>query len=145
MRKAIMANSKARLEAAALVGVVFLLGILLGGVANHLWGERVWGMRNEVTATAPQRHLDDELTQELQLTPDQQKQIRAISQETQVKWRELYSPLEGRRSDIREQSHEQMRAILTPEQQPKFDAFMQRLAEQRKREDARSAIPAPAR
>ena len=58
---------------------------------------------------------------------------------------ELYAPLEGRRSDIREQSHEQMRAILTQEQQTKFDAFMQRLAEQRKREAARSAIPAPAR
>lgn len=140
-----MPNSKARLEAAALVGVVFLLGILLGGVANHLWGQRVWGMRNEVTTTAPQGHLDDELTQELQLTADQQKQIRAISQETQSKWRELYAPLEGRRSEIREQSHDQMRAVLTPDQKPKFDAFMQRLAEQRKRDAARSAIPAPAR
>ncbi len=40
-----MATTKARGEAAALVAVVFLLGILLGGVGNHLWGERVWGMR----------------------------------------------------------------------------------------------------
>jgi hypothetical protein len=140
-----MSNTKARFEAAILVGVVFLLGILLGGVVNHLWGQRVWGMRNELTGTAPQSRLDDQLTEELQLTADQQKQLRGITAETQAKWRELYSPLEGRRSDIREQSHEQMREILTPEQKPKFDAFMQRLAEQRKREAARSAIPAPAR
>jgi Spy/CpxP family protein refolding chaperone len=140
-----MPNSKARLEAAALVGVVFLLGISLGGVANHLWGQRVWGMRNELATTAPQSRLDDQLTEELQLTADQQKQLRGITAEAQAKWRELYSPLESRRSEIREQSHEQMRGILTPEQQPKFDAFMQRLAEQRKREAARSAIPAPAR
>lgn len=140
-----MSNPKARLEAAALVGVVFLLGILLGGVANHLWGQRVWGMRNELTTIAPQSHLDDELTEELQLTADQQKQLRAITSETQAKWRELYAPLEGRRSDIREESHEQMREILTLEQKPKFDSFMQRLAEQRKREAARTVIPAPVR
>ena len=34
---------KARREAAALVFVVFLLGVLLGGMGNHLWGSRVWG------------------------------------------------------------------------------------------------------
>ena len=67
-----MATTKARGEAAVLVAVVFLLGILLGGVGNHLWGERVWGMRD---TTPPPNHLSVELTQELQLTPDQQKQI----------------------------------------------------------------------
>jgi len=140
-----MSNAKGRLEAAVLVGVVFLLGILLGGVANHLWGERVWGMPNETKAIFPASRLNDELTQELQLTPDQQKQLRAITSETQAKWRALYAPLEGRRSEIREQSHEQIRAILTPEQQPKFDAFIERLAQQRKQEAAHQAIPSAAR
>jgi Spy/CpxP family protein refolding chaperone len=140
-----MSSTKARLEAAALVGVVFLLGISLGAVANHLWGQRVWGMRNESATPAPQSHLDDQLTEELQLTLNQQKQIRAITAEAQAQWRELYAPLEGQRADIREHSHEQMREILTPEQQPKFDAFMQRLAEERKREAARQVIPAPVR
>ena len=41
-----MENSKTRREAALLVFVVFLLGVLLGGLGNHLWGERVWGRQN---------------------------------------------------------------------------------------------------
>jgi hypothetical protein len=139
-----MSNTKARREAAVLVGVVFLLGVLLGGVATHLWGERVWGMRSETAPLVPRNRLVGELTEELQLTADQQKQLHLIILDTQDKWRELYGPLEGRRADIREQSHDQMRAILTPEQKPKFDAFMRRLDEQRKKE-ARPAIPAGAR
>jgi len=140
-----MSITKARGEAAALVAVVFLLGILLGGVATHLWGERVWGMPSEAAVPAPPNRLAGELTQELQLTSDQQKQLRLIILDTQEKWRGLYAPLEGRRDDIREQSHDQMRAMLTPEQKPKFDAFMRRLGEQRKRDAAKSPIPAPAR
>jgi hypothetical protein len=136
-----MATTKARGEAAALVAVVFLLGILLGGVGNHLWGERVWG-RN---ITLAPNHLSVELTQELQLTPEQQKQLNSIIGETQAKWRILYAPLEPQRTEIREQSHDQMRKILTPEQLPKFDAFIQRLDEQRKRDAQKSAIPGPAR
>lgn len=137
-----MATTKSRGEAAALVAVVFLLGILLGGVGNHLWGETVWGMRE---AAPPPNHLSLELTQELQLTADQQKQLNVIIADTQSKWRTLYSPLEPQRAAIREESHDQMRKILSPDQVPKFDAFMQRLDEQRKREAQKSAIPGPAR
>lgn len=136
-----MATTKARGEAAALVAMVFLLGILLGGVGNHLWGERVWG-RND---TPPANRISVELTQELQLTPEQQKQLNGIIADTQAKWRALYAPLEPQRTEIREQSHDQMRKILTPEQLSKFDAFMQRLDEQRKRDAQKSPIPAPAR
>jgi hypothetical protein len=137
-----MATTKARSEAAALVAVVFLLGALLGFVGNHLWGERVWGMRE---IPVPPNHLSVELKQELQLTPDQQREMNGIISETQVKWRALYGPLEPQRAEIRELSHEQMRKILTPDQLPKFDAFMQRLDEQRKRDAQKSPIPGPAR
>ena len=139
-----MAATKARGEAALLVAVVFLLGVLLGGVGNHLWSERVWGVRAD-TPSPQQKHLDAQLTQELQLTPDQQTQIHAIIQETQAKWRSLYAPLEGQRDQIREESHDRMREILTPDQKPKFDAFMKRVDQGRKQSDEKNAIPGPAR
>ncbi|HVB58582.1 MAG TPA: hypothetical protein VNE63_19435 [Candidatus Acidoferrales bacterium] len=140
-----MATTKARREAATLVVAVFLLGILLGGVGNHLWGARVWGMHREARATAPAGHFTQELSRELQLTPEQQKQIQKIVEDTQVQWRDLYAPLDTQREQIREESHDQMRAVLTPEQKPKFDAFLHRLEEQRKSEAAKQAIPTQAR
>ncbi|MGD0962531.1 MAG: hypothetical protein ABSA57_01370 [Candidatus Acidiferrales bacterium] len=139
-----MAATKARSEAAMLVALVFLLGILLGGVGNHLWGERVWGVRADVPSPQ-QKHLSVLLTQQLQLTSDQQKQIHVIIEETQLKWRALYGPLDGQRDQIRAESHDQMRAILTPEQKPQFDAFMKQLEEQRKLDEAKNPIPGPAR
>lgn len=139
-----MAAARARSEAAMLVALVFLLGLLLGGIGTHLWGERVWGVRADAPAPE-QKHLDVQLAQDLQLTSDQQKQVRAIIADTQAKWRALYAPLEGQRDQIRAESHDEIRAVLTPDQQPKFDAFMKRIDEQRKIFEAKNPIPGPAR
>jgi hypothetical protein len=129
-----MQTTKARSEAAVLVVVVFLLGGLLGGLGTYLWGQRVWGMR-----VGPPTHAQivADLMRELELTPDQQKQLTAITEDTQAKWRALYLPLNTQREQIREQSRERIRAILTPGQQPRFDQFMQRLDEQRKNDAVR--------
>jgi Spy/CpxP family protein refolding chaperone len=129
-----MENSKKRGEAAALVIVVFLLGVLLGGVGNHLLGERVWG--EQTINTQPTRNeIVGRLTRDLQLTPDQQKQLGAIVDDTRAQWRTLYTTIEPQHEQIRQQSRDRIRAILTPDQKPKFEEFMRRLDEQRKKDD----------
>jgi Spy/CpxP family protein refolding chaperone len=137
-----MRNSNARLEAAVLVFVVFLLGILLGGVGGHVWDERVEGQVQAQTAaqlnlkpTRDQRVND--LTQRLQLTPEQQKQVGAVFDDTVSKWKALYAPLDAEHEQIRQQGRAGIRAVLTPEQQIKFDDFLKRLDEQRKKDAAR--------
>src|SRR5580693_4873720 len=129
-----MENSKTRREAALLVLVVFLLGVLLGGVGNHLWGERVWGKQNP--AGQPTKgQIVNNLTRELQLTSDQQKQLAAIVDDTRAQWRTLYSTIEPKHEEIRQQSRDRVRAILTPEQKPKFEEFMKHLDEQRQKDE----------
>lgn len=128
-----MENGKARRAAALLVVVVFVLGVLLGGVADHLFGARVFGN------PAPQSKRDQiigQLTSQLSLTPDQQKQITGIVDDTRAEWRTLYAPLEAQHEQIRQQSRDRIRAILTPEQRAKFEEFMKSLDEQRKRDQA---------
>lgn len=129
---------KTRREAAALVFVVFLLGLLVGGVGNHLWGERVWGHQGPVMRPAqPSREqIVSSLNGELQLTADQQQKIGTILDETRAQVRALYAPLDPEHDRIRQQGRARIRAVLTPEQQPKFDQFMQRIDEQRKRDQA---------
>jgi Spy/CpxP family protein refolding chaperone len=133
-----MENTKKRGEAAALVLVVFLLGVLLGGVGNHLWGERVWG--EQTINTQPTRNeIVGRLTRDLQLTPDQQKQLGAIVDDTRAQWRTLYTTIEPQHEQIRQQSRDRIRAILTPDQKPKFEEFMRRIDEQRKKDDQQLA------
>ena len=132
-----MEKTKARGEAAVLITVVFLLGVLLGAVATHLWGHRVWG--HEETHPAGMKPVNEvvaHFTQELQLTPDQQTQVAAIIDDTHAQWKALYAPVDAQKEQIRRQSRARIRAILTPEQLPKFDAFMQRLDERRAKEQA---------
>jgi len=130
--------TRTRREAALLVFVVFLLGLLVGGVGNHLWGERVWGKQELPVRPGPpsREQVVNDLTRELQLTPDQQKQLGPIIDDTRAQVRALYTPLDAQHEKIRQQGRERIRALLTPEQQPKFDQFMQRIDEQRRKEAA---------
>jgi protein CpxP len=108
--------------------------VLLGGVGNHLWGERVWGKQNP--AGQPTKgQIVNNLTRELQLTSDQQKQLAAIVDDTRAQWRTLYSTIEPKHEEIRQQSRDRVRAILTPEQKPKFEEFMKHLDEQRQKDE----------
>jgi Spy/CpxP family protein refolding chaperone len=140
-----MQTTKARREAAALFFVVFLLGLILGGFGNHLWAERVWGgqpLPAPVNAHPTRTEVIAQCTRELQLTPDQQTQLASIIDDTRSKWSALYAPLDPQREEIRKEGRAHIRAILTPEQQVKFDDFMRRIDEQRKKDAERQGAPA---
>jgi len=125
-------NNKSR-EAITLVLIVFVLGVLIGGIGDHLWGLRVWGSQPH-----PMTHRDqiiDDLTRELNLTPDQVKKVTAAVDQKQAEINKLYAPLNSQRDQIRQQGREQIRAALTPEQQKKFDAFLEQLDAVKKREN----------
>jgi Spy/CpxP family protein refolding chaperone len=129
-----MENNKTRREAALLVMVVFALGILLGGLGTHLWGERVWGHQG---APNSRDEIIARFTHELSLTPEQQASVTAIVDDTRAQWRALYSPLDPKKEEIRQQSRDKIRALLTPEQKTKLEDFFRRLDEQRKKDEAR--------
>lgn len=133
-----MESNKTKREAAVLVLVVFVLGLLLGAAGNHVWGERVWGRENMGPGGRPSRNqVINDLNHQLELTPDQQKQLGSIIDDTRTRWDALYAPLESDHEKIRLEGRQRIRAILTPDQQKKYDAFMQHLDEQRKKAAAR--------
>jgi Spy/CpxP family protein refolding chaperone len=133
--------SRTRREAAVLVFVVFLLGLLVGGVGNHFWGRSVWGSRQERpvrTGPPPRAKMIDDFTRELQLTPDQQQQLGTIIDQAREQWGAEHEAIHRQEEATRQQTRARIRAILTPEQVPKFDAFMQRIDEQHKKDQAQA-------
>src|SRR5215472_13781297 len=128
-----MDTTKTRREAAFLVIVVFMLGVLLGGLGTHLWGEKVWGQQG------PPKGRDQviaRLTHEVGLTPEQVTQVTVIVDDTRAQWKALYAPVDAQKEQIRQQSREKLRALMTPEQKPKLEEFFRKLDEQRKAEEA---------
>ena len=128
-----MENAKTRSEAAVLVLIVFLLGVIAGGTANHLWGERVWG-KQLPPAQATREQIVDKMTRELSLSPDQAKQFGDIVDDTRSKIHADYTAADAQRDQLRAAGRDRIRAILTADQRPKFDAIMQKLDEDRKKD-----------
>jgi Spy/CpxP family protein refolding chaperone len=126
-----METARTRREAALLVIVVFALGVLLGGLATHLWGERVWGHQ---TTPKTRDEIIGRLTHEVGLTPEQVTQVTAIVDDTRAQWKTLYAPVDAQKEQIRQQSREKLRALMTPEQKVKLENFFRELDEQRKKE-----------
>jgi Spy/CpxP family protein refolding chaperone len=133
-----MQNTKTRREAAFLVTIVFALGVLLGGLGTHLWGEseKVWGHQ---TSPKTRDEIVARLTHEVDLTPDQQKQVTAIVDDTRAQWKALYAPVDAQKEQIRQQSREKLRALMTPEQKVKLENFFHEIDEQRQKDAAAAA------
>jgi len=128
-----MENTKTRREAALLVIVVFLLGALVGGLATHVWS--IHAAARGIPHGPDQ--LIDQLSHELQFTPDQLKQVTQIVDETHTQVRVLYAPIDAQREQLRQQARERIRTVLTPDQKPKFEDFLRHLDEERKKEERR--------
>src|SRR5574341_985928 len=73
-----------------------------------------------------QHHVLARLTRDLGLRPDQREQVEAALKETAREFARLRGEIGPRFRAIREHSRERIRAVLTPDQQAKFDALVRR-------------------
>ena len=135
-------------KALALIALVFVLGVALGAVGHSVADRRVLGARTQSQTQPtflqprpnPPRAIAH-LTTELNLTPDQQKQIGDILANMQHRYDVVHDQMNPEFEQIREQGRDQIRQALTPEQRPKFEDFLQRINEDRRR---RAISPSPA-
>ncbi len=122
-------------KAALLVALVFVLGIALGAAGVYVVTTRVHAARPQAAAPGGLVPADvvARLNGELNLTPDQQKQIEAILTDTQARYAEIHRQAAPEYDQARHQGRVRIRELLTPEQQPKFDQFLRRVDEERRR------------
>ncbi len=74
-----------------------------------------------------------ELTGKLSLTSDQAKQLDAILLQWHGEMKAIHDQSDAQIEQLRQKGRDQIRAILTTEQKPKFEEFLQKLDEERKR------------
>lgn len=102
------------------------------GQAGGEQGQRMGGMRGRMS---PQAELD-RLNKELNLTQDEQDKIKPILEDQQKQMEALRndSSVQGqdrfaKMRDIRKDHNDQIRNVLTPDQQTKFDEMQKRMME----------------
>src|ERR1700722_303074 len=137
-----MNESSAKRRAALWVAVVFVLGAALGGLFGYFYGHRGPGAASNPPLSEPQRRGQrvEQLTQELGLTKDQKQQLDSALSQLHADYKSIREQsnqqLNSEMDQARKKGRDQIRALLTPEQKPKFEEFLKRLDEERKRNAA---------
>jgi Spy/CpxP family protein refolding chaperone len=131
-----MSEPSAARKAALWVGAVFLLGAALGGVLGYIFAHHpVWAANPPISEPEPVRraHRVEQLTRELSLTSTQSQQLDAILMQWHAETKAIRDQSDAQIEQTRQKGRNQVRGILTPDQQPKFEDFLKRTDEERKR------------
>jgi hypothetical protein len=129
-----MSDTAATRKAALWVGAVFLLGAALGGVLGYLFAHRPVSAANP-PLSEPERRAQKvhQLTNELSLTPQQAQQLDAILMQRHAETKAVRDQTDLQLDAVRQKGRAQVRAILNPDQLPKFEEFLRHMDEERKR------------
>ena len=109
-----------RLKVWLVLVVVFVLGSITGAALTGLY-------RSRAGADRPERAMHErfeKMRRELNLTDEQTKSVSAILDDTRNEYRSLRAELRPRFEEPRQKARTKIRALLTPEQQQKFDALV---------------------
>jgi Spy/CpxP family protein refolding chaperone len=113
--------------------LLFLLGAFVAGAAVGVAGDRTLEHRGP-----PRRGLD-RMARELDLTAAQRAAFDSILENRRTQMRQLFAPIRPQLDSLtalsdkmRDSTHEQLKRVLTPEQQVKFD----RMHEEAKKREA---------
>ena len=128
-----MSEMSATRKAALWVGIVFLLGAALGGTLGYSYGHHSVSAANTPLPEPVRRaHRVQELTQALSLTSAQSQQVDAILLQRHTDAKAIHDQSDAQFEQNRQKGRDQIRAILTPDQLPKFEEFIKNLDQQRK-------------
>ena len=124
----------ARLKLWLAVAVVFALGCATGAFLDSAYRLRAGSSRGESRGGKHSREqMFEKMQRELSLDERQSTEVKKILDETRHEYRALRSEARPRFDAIRQSARTRIRALLTPEQQQRFDA---RVAEKDARREA---------
>lgn len=103
--------------------VVFVLGGVTGASLNTLYRARVLA-RGDMRGPRNPDQMLEKMRGDLGLNDQQSQQIRAILDDTRNQYRSLRTEVRPRYDTIRQQARVRIRAVLSPDQQKRFDAIV---------------------
>jgi len=130
-------QGRTRLKMWLVLVAVFVLGSVTGVALTGLYRSRAAaGDRPEIREKAMHERFEKMRT-ELNLTDEQTKAVQAIIADTRNEYRALRTELRPRFEEPRQKARARIRALLTPEQQQKFDGMTAQQDAQRDEQKSR--------
>lgn len=122
------------------LAVVFLVGAAIGVVFGYSFGHRSYAAT--VTTPAPMSEPERrakrvaEMTKEIGLSAEQSAKADDIIRRAHEEMKGIRDNAEKSVDVARQKARNEMRSFLTEEQKPKFEAMVQRMDEERKKQQA---------
>jgi Spy/CpxP family protein refolding chaperone len=79
-----------------------------------------------------------DLTRELQLTPEQSQKVDTVLHQAHDEMKAIHEKSDADMDAVRQKARSQMRTFLTPDQLPKYEAFVKKLDQERKKQQPQS-------
>ena len=127
-------NSNSRLKTWLVLIVVFVLGAVTGAGLSGVYRSKANDSFREARARDRQA-MFEKIRNDLNLNAEQSKEIQKVLDETANDFRTLRSELRPRYEELRLKARGRMRAVLSAEQQQKFDALMTEIDSRRQSGD----------
>jgi len=134
-------SSDTRQKAGLWLAVVFALGLAIGVVVGYNFAHKSFAAgRPSANMSEPERRAARvaDLTRELQLTPEQSQKVDTVLHQAHDEIRTIREKSDAEIDAVKQKARSEMRAFLTPEQLPKYEAFVRKLDEERKKQQAQS-------
>jgi len=120
---------------------VFVIGFAAGALSLNLYQQLTSSDSKKTEPRGGTEVLLKKMNDEVGLSSDQQEQIKKILDETNDKYREIrkeidpvLKPYEPRFNAVRQESRDRIRALLSPEQLPKYEKMVEKHDKMREQE-----------
>ena len=129
-------NPEIRKKAAIWLALVFILGTATGGVFGYSLARRSYAATKTVAPSEAEHRAKKvaDMTDAIGLTAEQAQKAEGIIKNAQSEIRTIRDKSEAEVDVVRMKTRGEMRTFLTPEQLPKFEQYIQRMDEQRKKQ-----------
>jgi Spy/CpxP family protein refolding chaperone len=130
-------GESSRRTAVLWIAAIFVLGAALGGVVGYGFAlHHRTAHADSISEDARRARKADQLTREVGLSAEQRQKLDAIIADTHQKMGVIHKQSDAQIDGERQNARNQIRAILTAEQKPKFEEFIHKMDEERKRNAA---------
>lgn len=130
-------QGRTRLKMWLVLVAVFVLGSVTGVALTGLYRSRAAAGDRPETREKAMHERFEKMRTELNLTDEQTKAVQAIIADTRNEYRALRTELRPRFEEPRQKARARIRALLTPEQQQKFDGMTAQQDAQRDEQKSR--------
>jgi Spy/CpxP family protein refolding chaperone len=128
-------KGKASVKTWGILLAVFALGCITGIGIDGVYRSKTSASFRERSHGGERAEMFEKMRRDLNLTDDQSRDMQRVLDETASEFRTLRSELRPKYEEMRLKTRGRMRALLTAEQQQKFDALAAEIDARRQKND----------